>query len=74
METVRYEAKDIETIADLLKEGKVVAFPTDTVYGLAVIYENEAALEALKKVKEDQKINQSLPWFQISDKWKKSPI
>ena len=30
METVRYEAKDIETIADLLKEGKVVAFPTDT--------------------------------------------
>ena len=26
METVRYEAKDIETIADLLKEGKVVAF------------------------------------------------
>lgn len=51
MKTARYEAKDIELIANLLKEGKVVAFPTDTVYGLAVIYENEKALEALKKSK-----------------------
>ena len=51
METKRYQKKDIEQIADLLKEGKVVAFPTDTVYGLAVIYDDEKALEALKKSK-----------------------
>lgn len=51
MKTERYEAKDIETVANLLKEGKVVAFPTDTVYGLGVIYDNEEALEALKKSK-----------------------
>ena len=51
METKRYQKKDIEKVAALLKEGKVVAFPTDTVYGLAVIYENEEALEALKVCK-----------------------
>lgn len=51
MKTEQYEHKDIETIANLLKEGKVVAFPTDTVYGLACIYENENALQALKKSK-----------------------
>lgn len=48
MKTEHYEAKDIEAVANLLKEGKVVAFPTDTVYGLGVIYDNEEALEALK--------------------------
>lgn len=51
METKRYQRKDIEKVAALLKEGKVVAFPTDTVYGLAIIYENEDALKALKKCK-----------------------
>lgn len=57
MKTERYEQKDIETIADLLKEGKVVAFPTDTVYGLACIYDDENALSALKdsKVRPDDK-------------------
>lgn len=51
LKTEQYEHKDIEVIANLLKEGKVVAFPTDTVYGLACIYENEAALKALKESK-----------------------
>ncbi|MEF9968403.1 MAG: Sua5/YciO/YrdC/YwlC family protein, partial [Longicatena sp.] len=51
METKRYEKKDIEEVVQLLKDGKVVAFPTDTVYGLGVIYENEEALEALKRSK-----------------------
>lgn len=51
MKTEQYEQKDIETVADLLKEGKVVAFPTDTVYGLACIYDNEEALRSLKESK-----------------------
>ena len=51
MKTLRLDKKDIHTVVELLKEGKVVAFPTDTVYGLAVIYENEEALNALKKSK-----------------------
>lgn len=51
METKRIETKNVKLVVKLLKEGKVIAFPTDTVYGLAVIYENEKALEALKKSK-----------------------
>lgn len=48
MHTIRFEKKDVDAVVELLLEGNVVAFPTDTVYGLAVIYEHEAALEALK--------------------------
>lgn len=51
MKTIRYEIFDLEAVANLLKDGKVVAFPTDTVYGVGVIYGNEAALQALKESK-----------------------
>lgn len=51
METIRYLKTEIETIANDLKAGKVIAFPTDTVYGLGVVYDNEEALERLKKAK-----------------------
>ena len=51
MNTIRFEKEDLEAVVELLKEGNVVAFPTDTVYGLGVIYENEEALEALKEAK-----------------------
>lgn len=51
MKTIRYEIHDLEIVANLLKEGKVVAFPTDTVYGVGVIYGNENALQALKESK-----------------------
>ena len=50
MKTRRFEKKDVKEVAELLKSGKVVAFPTDTVFGLGVIYENEEALRALKAV------------------------
>lgn len=51
MNTIRFQKEDIEAVVELLQEGNVVAFPTDTVYGLAAIYENEEALEALKAAK-----------------------
>ena len=51
MKTIRFEKEDIEAVIELLKEGNVVAFPTDTVFGLGVIYENEEALKALKDSK-----------------------
>lgn len=51
MRTIRFEKEDIEIVAQLLEEGNVVAFPTDTVYGLGVIYYNEEALDALKVAK-----------------------
>ncbi len=51
MQTKRLTKKDLKEAAELLKEGKVVAFPTDTVFGLGAIYENEEALNDLKKSK-----------------------
>lgn len=51
METIRFEKEDVAVVAELLMEGAVVAFPTDTVFGLAVIYDDEEALKELKKAK-----------------------
>lgn len=42
----------IQTAADVLKAGRLVAFPTDTVYGLAAHGFLPAAIEQLYKVKE----------------------
>ncbi|KAB3730618.1 threonylcarbamoyl-AMP synthase, partial [Phocaeicola vulgatus] len=38
METQRLTKKDSAQIVEILNRGGVVAFPTDTVYGLAVRY------------------------------------
>lgn len=46
-----YNKSDIDTIALELKNGKVIAFPTDTVYGVSVIYDDLVALENLKLAK-----------------------
>ena len=51
MDTVKYTKNDLAVLAELLKEGEVIAFPTDTVYGLGVVYHNEEALENLKLAK-----------------------
>lgn len=51
MKTIKFEKEDIEVIAELLMDGEVVAFPTDTVFGLGVVYDNEEALDRLKKAK-----------------------
>lgn len=41
----------VEEAGKLLKEGKLVAFPTETVYGLGVHLENKEAVERLYEVK-----------------------
>ena len=48
MKTKIIERKEIEQAIECLKMGGVVAFPTDTVYGLGVIYDELEALERLK--------------------------
>lgn len=48
METKIIERKEIEQAVECLKMGGVAAFPTDTVYGLGVVYDE---LEALKRLK-----------------------
>jgi L-threonylcarbamoyladenylate synthase len=42
---------DYEEIKALLLEGQIVAFPTETVYGLGVDYRNEEAIERLFALK-----------------------
>ena len=49
--TIIYEKEQIETVIRELRAGKVIAFPTDTVYGLGVCYDDEDALQRLKAAK-----------------------
>lgn len=46
-----YQADQIEQMANALKEGQVLAFPTDTVYGVGTIYGDADALSRLKQIK-----------------------
>lgn len=59
METVKYSKADIKIIADRLSKGDIVAFPTDTVFGLACVMDKEA----IKKVYEakGRDFNKPLP-------------
>jgi len=49
------EAELIKEAADVLKNGGLVAFPTETVYGLGAIHNNKSAIERLFKVKKRPK-------------------
>lgn len=51
MKTNRYLNSQIDVVAQAIIDGKVIAFPTDTVYGLGVRYDNEDALNRLKQAK-----------------------
>ncbi|MBR2802143.1 MAG: threonylcarbamoyl-AMP synthase [Erysipelotrichaceae bacterium] len=52
MNTNLYAPQQLEEVAAVLKEGKVIAFPTDTVFGLGCVYDDPAAVERVKKAKE----------------------
>lgn len=47
----RYKIDEIDELAKDLLDGKIVAFPTDTVFGLACIYDNEEAISRIKLAK-----------------------
>lgn len=51
MKTNRYLNSQIDIVTQAIIDGKVIAFPTDTVYGLGVRYDNEDALNHLKQAK-----------------------
>lgn len=57
METKWYTSNDMESVIACLQAGEVIAFPTDTVYGLGVVYDDEQALTCLKqaKIRPDEK-------------------
>ena len=42
---------ELNEAAELLRQGKVIAFPTETVYGLGVVYDDEKAYDSLCTVK-----------------------
>jgi len=45
------EPNDIKKAANLLNEGKLVGFPTETVYGVGCIYDNIDSYNSLNKLK-----------------------
>jgi len=51
MKPIIADAKAIERAADLLRQGRLVAFPTETVYGLGADAGNPDAVEAIFKAK-----------------------
>ena len=44
-------ANQLDEAAEFLRQGKVIAFPTETVYGLGVVFDNKEAYDELVKVK-----------------------
>lgn len=47
-----YNKDNIDKAAELIKRGEVVAFPTETVYGLGAICDNDDAVAKIFKIKE----------------------
>ena len=52
METLRLQAHQLKQVAEILDRGGVVAFPTDTVYGLAVRSDDPVAIQRMKDAKQ----------------------
>lgn len=51
METKLIEQNAYKVVVEALKKGEVVAFPTETVYGLGVIFDEEKAYQKMVQVK-----------------------
>ena len=56
METVLVEKKNINEVVELLKQDEVVAFPTETVFGLGVKFGNLSALEKIYEIKHSKEV------------------
>lgn len=46
------DEKNVEQAAALLRNGQLVAFPTDTVYGVGTLFSHDAAVERLYRAKD----------------------
>ncbi len=51
VEILRADYRSLKTACDALLDGKVIAFPTETVYGLGVLQGNDTGVEMLRKIK-----------------------
>lgn len=52
MQTKIVEKKDINQLVEALNNEEVIAFPTETVFGLGIVYDSEVAMERLKWAKQ----------------------
>lgn len=52
MKTKIVKKDNIEVLVKALNNGEIIAFPTETVYGLGVVYDSYEAVEKLKKAKQ----------------------
>ncbi|NLI94856.1 MAG: threonylcarbamoyl-AMP synthase [Erysipelotrichaceae bacterium] len=55
MKTLILEQSQIKETANLLKQGEIVAFPTETVFGLGAIYSSKQAYDKLAEIKKRPK-------------------
>lgn len=62
---IKYKKEDIKEVKDALLNSKIVAFPTDTVFGLACLYGDESAYQKIYEAK-NRSINKKLP-IMVSD-------
>lgn len=51
MKSVLLKENEIDRAADFLKQGEVVVFPTETVFGIGVVYDDEDSFKALVNAK-----------------------
>ena len=51
MNTRKFNREDIDEIRDLLLNGGIVAFPTDTVFGLGCVYDDSDAIRRIYEAK-----------------------
>ncbi|MDO4680336.1 MAG: L-threonylcarbamoyladenylate synthase [Aerococcus sp.] len=66
-----YQGKDIEQAAQVLKHGGLVAFPTETVFGLGAIANNETAVKSVYQVKGRPSDNPLIVHIAKKTDWKK---
>ena len=57
-----YSKNNIKEAAEVLKNGGLIAFPTETVFGLGVIFNNELSYKRLIDVKIDQNEMSNYVW------------
>ena len=51
MKTKVYKSNEYIKVVDDLLNGEVVGFPTETVYGLAIVYDSKKAFDKLYEIK-----------------------
>mmetsp|Transcript_2825 Transcript_2825/g.7228 ORF Transcript_2825/g.7228 Transcript_2825/m.7228 type:complete len:87 (-) Transcript_2825:1124-1384(-) len=67
MDTVLLGHEQLQTAADLLRRGQLVAFPTETVYGLGADATNDSAVRAIYAAKGRPQDNPLIVHFASAD-------